>query len=394
MDAGSPLLRGRWWAIAALVLLMVAACSPATDEGASGASGDESAAAGSPPSSSDAASAAPAGGGETTEVTYLLPFLRSIAFWPVHIAEEVGYFEEEGLSIASEATDGSSFVVQQVAANSAEFGIATAEPVLLGYEQNQNFQSVYEFLTGNVFDTWVVEDSPIQSLDDLEPGDSIAIKDLAGGEVPGLNVQLRGVGLEPDVDVQYVQFGENTGLGANLLAEDEVDAMTISWNSLVGVEVALEEMGQQLRCISCEAETALGSESVIVPNEFLEQNEELVVGHGRALAKATLFGATNPDAAIEIMKQVNPEEQVDAEYAQAYFEAAVEIMQPREPEGLFGWHDVGAWTRSMELLLAPGVPSGLSNEVDVEALINNDLVEAYNEFDHDAVIQQAEEWSP
>jgi hypothetical protein len=28
------------------------------------------------------------------------------------------------------------------------------------------------------------------------------------------------------------------------------------------------------------------------------------------------------------------------------------------------------------------------------ALVYNDLVEAYNDFDHDAVIQQAEEWTP
>jgi NitT/TauT family transport system substrate-binding protein len=392
MDVPSPVIRQmmKWWAVA-VVMLLVVACSPAAQDTAGDASGEESDA-GEP---ADIATSEPADEVvEVVEVTYLLPFLRSIAFWPVHIAEELGYFEEEGLKVSSEATDGSSFVVQQVAANSAEFGIATAEPVLLGYEQNQNFQSVYEFLTGNVFDTWVLDESPVQSLDDLEPGDSIAIKDLAGGEVPGLNVQLRNVGLEPDVDVQYTQFGENTGLGASLLADEEVQAMTISWNSLVGVDVALEESGLQLRCISCDTETSLGSESVIVPNEFLTQNEDLVIGHGRALAKAALFGATNPEAALEIMKTVNPEEQVDADYAKAYFDAAVEIMQPRQPENLYGWHDTGAWTRSMELLLAPDVPSGLANEVDVEALVNNDLVEAYNDFDHDAVIQQAEEWTP
>ena len=78
--------------------------------------------------------------GEATKVAYLLPFRRSIAFWPVHLAEELGYFEEEGLSVASESTDGSSFVVQQVAADAAEFGIATSDPILLGFEQSPNFQ--------------------------------------------------------------------------------------------------------------------------------------------------------------------------------------------------------------------------------------------------------------
>lgn len=388
-------------AIFAALLLVAVACGTGADEAETGT--EPPATTGTPaeadpateqPTTTAEPTAADTGGQpqELTEVTYLLPFLRSIAFWPVHIAEEVGYFEEEGLQVASEATDGSSFVVQQVAAGAAEFGIATAAPVFLGYQQNENFQTVYDFLTGNVFDTWVVADSTIESFDTIESGSTIAVKDLAGGEIPLLNVQLQDAGLEPDVDVQLVQFGENPAVGAELLASGEADAMTISWNSLIGVLVALEEQGVELRCITCDPEETLASESVIVPTSFIEENPDLVVAHGRALAKATLFGTTNPAAALDIMRKVNPEEQVDQQYAVAYFEAATEIMRPRQPTDMYGFHDVGSWERYMELLLAPDLPSGLSEPIDVEALVNNDLVEEYNNFDHEAVIQQAEEW--
>ena len=99
-------------------------------------------------------------------------------------------------------------------------------------------------------------------------------------------------------------------------------------------------------------------------------------------------------AALEIMKTVNPEEQADPAFATAYFDAAIDITTPREPENQFGHHDLDAWENSMQLLLAPDVPSGLSGEVDIEALISNDRVEQYNDFDHDAVINQAEEFTP
>lgn len=330
---------------------------------------------------------------ELVQVDYFLPFLRSIAFWPTHVAEEVGYFAEEGLSVESEATDGSSFVVQQVTAGSAEFGIAVAEPILLGAEQSDEFTSVYEFLTGNVFDLWVLDDSEVQQVSELPQGSQIIIEDLAGGDVPGLNVLLDRNGLTVGADVDYVPAGDNTALQAQMLADGEADAINISWNRRVGVELALLDQGIEMRCLTCDEAEALGSESVIVSNDFLEQNHDLVVGHGRALAKATLFGQTNPEAALEIMRTVNPEEHEDEEYTTLYFDRAIDIMTPRSPQDEYGWHDPDAWQRSMELLLVEDIPEGLSEPLDVSSLINNDLVAEYNDFDHDEVIQQAEEWS-
>ena len=104
---------------------------------------------------------AASGGGNPGKITILLPFQRSIAFWPVHIAEEQGYFKAAGLDVTSEETDGSSFVVQQIAAGKSQVGIAVTEPAMLGYEQNADFVSVYDFLTGNAFDLWVLDSSPV-----------------------------------------------------------------------------------------------------------------------------------------------------------------------------------------------------------------------------------------
>jgi NitT/TauT family transport system substrate-binding protein len=336
------------------------------------------------------------GGGGTAaqpvgKITILLPFSRSIAFWPVHVAEEQGYFKAAGLDVTSEATDGSSFVVQQVAANKSPVGIAVAEPVLLGYEQNQTFQSVYEFLTGNVFDLWVLSDSPVQKIGDLPKGSSIAIKEQSGGEVPRLNAALEKAGLKPGSDIDYKYFGENASVAANLLSKREAAAMMISWNSLVGVEQALQQEGKQLRCVTCGASESLASESVIVSNQFLADHRDVVEKLGRAIAQATLFGQTNPQAALAIMKKVNPEEQVDPAYAKAYFEAAVAIMKPRQPRNQYGWQDPAAYQRSMDLLLTPGNPSGLAGPVDLNKVINNDLVDAYNNFDKAAVINAAKE---
>jgi NitT/TauT family transport system substrate-binding protein len=329
------------------------------------------------------------GGGNPGKITILLPFQRSIAFWPVHIAEEQGYFKAAGLDVTSEETDGSSFVVQQVAAGKAQVGIAVTEPIMLGYEQNSDFKSVYDFLTGNAFDLWVLDSSPVQKIGDLPKGSSIAIKDQAGGEIPRLNVQLQKAGLQPGSDVQYQQFGENASVAANMLATKKAAAMEISWNSLVGVQQALKDQGLQLRCVTCTDTESLAAESVIVNNDFLNKYRGTVEKLGRAIAQGTLFGATNPDAALAIMKKVNPEEQVNAEFAKAYFTAAVNIMKPRQPKNLYGWQDPAVYQRSMDLLLTPGIPAGLTGKVNLGDLVDNSLVDAYNQFDHNAVINDA-----
>src|SRR6266542_2728724 len=146
---------------------------------------------------------------------------------------------------------------------------------------------------------------------------------------------------------------------------------------------------RQLRCVTCtETETA-AAESVIVNNDFLAKYKDAVTKLGRAIAQGTLFGATNPQAALAIMKKVNPEEQVNAEFAKVYFTKAVEIMKPRQPNNQYGWQDPAVYQRSMDLLLTPGIPAGLTAKIDLGAFVDNDLVPAYNQFDHDAVVQDA-----
>jgi NitT/TauT family transport system substrate-binding protein len=339
---------------------------------------------------SDNAGSSGGGGDNPGKITILLPFQRSIAFWPVHIAEEQGYFKDAGLDVTSEETDGSSFVVQQVAAGKAQIGIAVTEPAMLGYEQNSDFSTVYDFLTGNAFDLWVPSTSSVQQVGDLPKGSSIAIKDQAGGEIPRLNVQLQKAGLQPGSDVDYKQFGENASVAANMLTTGKAAAMEISWNSLVGVQEALKKEGKDLRCVTCSETQSLASESVIVNSDFLSKHKDTVTKIGRAIAQGTLFGQTNPQAALAIMKKVNPQEQVDAAYAKAYFDAAVTIMKPRQPNNQFGWQDPAVYQRSMDLLLTPGIPAGLTAKIDLGKFVNNDMVAAFNQFDHDAVVKAAQ----
>jgi NitT/TauT family transport system substrate-binding protein len=323
---------------------------------------------------------------------FLLPSGPGIAFWPAVVADEVGYFDAEGLDITVQGTDGGPFVVQQIAAEASPFGLGAGGSILLGYEEYGNYYLVYDFTTQNVFDIWVLEDSDIQGLADLE-GRVLGVKDLADGSVADATVLLAKEGLTFGEDVPVQTLGEGGAVHATALMNGTVDAFTVAWDEIPGLRKALEAEGHGLRCIECGAESTRGSQAVMVPKSFADANEGLVAGMGRALAKARLFGETNPEAARLVVKAVNPEEQLDDEISREMFTTAVERTAPW-PGLQVGEVSPEAWERTMETLLLPGAPTALDAPIDLSSAINNKFVEQYQDFDAEAVIAEAENFQP
>jgi len=320
----------------------------------------------------------------------LLPFKVGITFFPISVANELGYLRDEGIDLDLQVANGSSAVVQQVAAGNAEIGVILAPNTLLGFSEGVKYKAFYDFLTKNSFDVKVIESSPINRPADLK-GKRIGTIDLTRGDLPLLRAELQRAGLNPQRDVQVVALGFNMALHAQALKEGRVDALNISWNNSVGVESA----GVKLKCVTCDEEFQLASETTVAPDGIFQQDRRYIIGFGRAMAKATLFAETNPDAAIAIMKKVAPQEQTDPAFTKTFFAAALNIMKPRRP-GKYGLQDIGGWERLQDFMTAPveGQPTGLATKVNVNQLVTNELVEEFNKFDVEAVRKQAMEYRP
>jgi len=320
----------------------------------------------------------------------LLPFKVGITFFPISVANELGYLKDEGIDLDLQVANGSSAVVQQLAAGNAEIGVILAPNTLLGFSEGVKYKAFYDFLTKNTFDVKVIEGSPISRPADLKDK-RIGTIDLTRGDLPLLRAELQRAGLNPQRDVQIVALGFNMSLHAQALKEGRVDALNISWNNTVGVET----VGVKLKCITCDEQFQLASETTVAPDGIFQQDRRYIIGFGRAMAKATLFAETNPDAAIAIMKKVAPQEQTDPAFTKTFFAAALGVMKPRQP-GKYGLQDVGGWERLQDFMTAPveGQPTGLQTKVNVNQLVTNELVEELNKFDVEAVRKQAMEYRP
>src|SRR5438067_2269860 len=318
----------------------------------------------------------------------LLPFRDGITFFPISTANQLGYLKEEGIDLDLQVVNGSSAVVQQLAGGNAQMAVILAPNTLLGFAEGVKYKAFYDFLTKNTFDVKVLPDAPINKLADLK-GKNIGTIDLTRGDLPLLRAQLQRAGLVPTRDVTFVALGPAMAVHALALKEGKVQALNLSWNNTVSVEAA----GGKLKCITCDSEEPqLASETTVATDSVFRQDRRYVVGLGRAMAKATLFAETNPDAAIAIMKKVAPAEHTDPAFTKTFFNAALVIMKPRQP-GKYGLSDVSGWDRLQNFMSIPTEgATGMTTKVDVKQLVTNELVDEMNRFDAEAVRKQARDY--
>jgi NitT/TauT family transport system substrate-binding protein len=334
---------------------------------------------------------------ELVEVRGLIPAPRVDYFFPQLLGEELGYYADEGISITWEPVDGSAFVVQQVASGNVDVGVATIDPVLLGYAASPTFTSVYDTyhnVDGHLFDTWVV-DPEIQTLADLEGG-TLGLETQTGGEFAAILAQMAAEGLTEGADYNFLVVGENTAAIAEALASGEIDSITYSLFRVPGLIDLLADEGLELRCVSCNESAVLTSQVVIVNNDFAAEHPDLVIGLGRAMAKGTVFGIANPEAGVLVMAEVSPEMAGIEDMAASIdaFNWAIRVNTPGPVatlEETIGLQNELGVEAAMTLLLGLE-EGGLAEPVDLSVLLNNDLIDDFNDFDREAITEQAESY--
>jgi NitT/TauT family transport system substrate-binding protein len=326
----------------------------------------------------------------------LLSFQNGISFFPVPIAERLGYFRDEGIEMDLQVVNGSSALIQQLAGGNADIGISLAPNALLGTAEGVKIKSFYDWMSKNAFDVWVRSDSPLTKLADLK-GRTVGVSDVTRGGAPILRASLAKAGLDPQHDVSLVAVGTARPGQIQALKDKRVDASQVSLSALAYWQTVLGSEGIELKCLSCDSqELRLASETWVARTELIERDRAYVVGFGRALAKGSLFTQTNFDAALAILKEVQPQEHTDATIASKLLTDMLSSKGSPREGGKYGFADVGSWERLQEFMLAPSAAeaTGLQSRVDIQQLVTNDLIGEINQFDAEAVKKQAREWKP
>lgn len=331
-----------------------------------------------------------AGGGGTQKITFLMPAPSVIQYHPWHIAQELGYFEEEGVEVEIVAGDGSSSILQQIIAGNADVGAPSPGATMLAASTGRELKTFYQYLYSNIFTLAASEESGITSVEQLK-GKSVGVSDLAGGEVPLVRAALAQSGLQEGNDVTITPVGEGGALTLEALRKGQVQA----YASSLFDEALVTAAGYPMVDILPEELSAFPANSVVATPKVLEEKKEALVGMMRAVAKAIVFTQTNPAAAKQIGAKYAPEEFSDPAVVESGWDA-MDILRtvPTELEGQpMGAFAEDNWENYKKFLSQGTEEEGaLQSDVDLGNLITEEYLGEINQFDKAAVVKQAQDY--
>lgn len=257
------------------------------------------------------------------------------------IAREQGYFEEEGLSVEVYSGSGSSEALRHLATEQVEFAYVDASILARGVERNMPVKSLGVLFRKNPQTiVWDADEQDIQTPKDLR-GKTV------GGATGGSTHQL------------FLAFLESTGLseenlrligiGTSIqpLLAGQIDAM-IGYTTGETIKARLAGINTE-EFLFRDHGVELYGLTLSVHEDFYNRHPAQAQGFRRALIKGTREAFENPERAIRLVLETNPETN------RAYER---ELMNVLKNQGLYGnvpeeWlsQSSSKWEQSIELLV-------------------------------------------
>lgn len=323
----------------------------------------------------------------TQELEVLLSFPESIAWAPLLVAREKGYFKDEGISIKTQETEGSGFVTQQVIAGNADYGWAAGDSIIVAASKEPDIRAVACNQEQNIFRIVTLEGSEVQSVEDLR-GKTLGFTEKGGGEEPLVQSTIADAGLGDEV--KLLPIGAAGPQSRRAIEDGQVDAYASSYPDIA----TLTAQGLKFRDITPDKFSRTPGDCLVIMKDTLAdpKKRENIVKMGRAWAKGAVFSIENPSAALELSCPSVPEECKDRDFAQEFMAQTVDLLTPLDtsvpPAGI----DLEGWKTTAQVLKDVGT---IDKAVDVEQTVNSpevqEVVKEIQDFDADAVKQDAEQ---
>jgi ABC-type nitrate/sulfonate/bicarbonate transport system substrate-binding protein len=309
---------------------------------------------------------------------------------PYHAARELGYFADEGLDVSFEYFDGSSAVVQQLVPGNVDIGSPSAGALFNAVVQGYDLKVVFSFQYKSVFTLGTPADSGITDVAGLA-GHAVGVSELSGGEVPIVRAVIREAGLTEGEDVQILPIGDAPAMTVNALQTGQVIAYSSNMFDIAAIEAA----GIDMNIILPDSVANFPGNSMVASAEVLAEKHTQLEGFARAMARAIVYVDANREEAYAMAAALAPEEFEDEALAQASFDAARSLRErPAAMEGapigsafmpgIQAYHDFMRQGSEEE--------GALMQDLDLEAMVDNSLLEVANNFDAaEAALPRAEQ---
>lgn len=294
-----------------------------------------------------------------TEVSVVMGYLPNVQYAPFYVAEEKGYFAQEGIKVNYNwgfEFDG----VKLVGANQADFAIVTGDQILQA--RSQDVPLVY---IGNWFNAFPISvtslaDKNIKTPQDLI-GKKVGLPGLFGASYTAWRALLYTQKInEQQVNVQNIGFTQ-----VQALSQGTVDAaVTYSNNEPVQLELA----GKRVNQINTWEYAKLVGNGVATNEATLKNRPQLAKGFVRALLRGVQDTINNPDEAMQItVKHLTEAGGENLATSRAILNASIPLWN----NSRLGETRLADW-QAMEQFMRDA--NFISTSVDVKQAFTNDLI--------------------
>lgn len=309
-----------------------------------------------------------------TAITFAAPNPSALTWLPYWTAVGEGYFGEEGLNPTLEAIDGSSAVLQAMAAGQAQIGAPGPGPVLGARSRGVDVKFIYNLFPKSVFGLLVKDDSAAQTPADLK-GTVVGVGTADGAEVSFSKAIFTDLGLVEGTDYTFLPVGDG-GTAAVAFLRDEV----ASYAGAISDKAILGARGLSLREITPEKYLGFFGNGIAMLESQMAATPDLAPKFGRALVRGMKFAAdpANHDKALAHCAAGNPQEGEDKAFASALLAAAIDRMTPTDAfiaQGL-GYQPPEHWQMIHDAAVASGA---LEKPLDdLASVYTNEFVAGWN----------------
>ncbi|NQW22899.1 MAG: ABC transporter substrate-binding protein [SAR202 cluster bacterium] len=300
---------------------------------------------------------------ELTKVSIALDWFPWSNHSGLYVAQERGYFTDEGLEVNIYVLGDPTTVLQTVGAGRDDFGISYQPELLIAREQGIEAVSIMAMVQHPLNSVMALKDSGILEPKDLK-GKKVGATGAASDEAL-IDTMLRSQGLTIG-DVEMVNVGYDL---IPALISKNVDAILGAY--WVHESISAKNLGFDLNIMRMEEHGVPDFyELVIVASEDKIADEpEVVQKFVRAVTRGYEDAIADPVDAVAVLKALKPETDLDIE------NPGVKLLAPlwATDNGVFGWQEKSRWETFANWLVETG---RLTSADDVSNAYDNSFVEA------------------
>ncbi|GAA3676908.1 ABC transporter substrate-binding protein [Arthrobacter ginkgonis] len=308
------------------------------------------------------------------------------------VPDAMGYFKEEGLQVDMQPVETALSAIQSVASGNSFCTYGSTFNALQTVKDDPSLV-VVGTTTGNIFRVIAPASLGITESKDLA-GKTIGVSSLTSIATDVASIGMRKDGVEPGAD-QFLAVGYGAQT-AQAFKNGDIQA----YSGFDGPNLVVESLlGEDVVDVASDTDSLTGTSSLVCRKDDVKNKPEMVAGLWRAFFKAAVFSRENPKAAVQMhwekfpaSKPTSGDSEANIAMAASQLELRMETTGQTGSAGQYGQQE----DSDMERLIMEGVDGGILDgavaDYPLDKVFDYSLVSQYNDFDEDAVIQQAKEW--